>query len=225
MTRLPRRVVHTGIRRTLEGGDRIAAGRGRRSPLTTGDALLAGPTGRLYRRKMLTMFTPILMTFGGDDGATREVAEEIAAILREEQLETEVRPLHTISGLDGYGTVMLGAAIVDGQWDPNARAFLLAHRTELIALPVAVFATAPPNAGPEDMVSDRSELLEELAHLRWLHPIAADLFRGTGRQVRTTVGASHNGHGSPNGKAPGFDLDAVRTWARWVARVLQPAMR
>lgn len=171
------------------------------------------------------MFTPILMTFGGDDGATRGVAEEIAAILREEELETEVRPLHTVSSLEGYGTVMLGAPIDDGQWNAGAREFLRAHRAELIALPVAVFATAPPSAGPEDMVNDRGELLEELAQLRWLHPIAADLFRGTARPVMATAGASRNGYGSPNGKAQGFDVDAVRTWARWVARVLQPAAR
>lgn len=172
---------------------------------------------------MLTMFTPILMTFGGEDGATRSVAEEIAAILREEELETEVRPLHTVSRLEGYGTVMLGAPIANGHWDAGARDFLTTHRTELIALPVAVFATAPPSADPEDMVNDRGELLEELAQLRWLHPIAADLFRGTRRP--TAVGRSANGHGSPNGKAHAFDVDAVRTWARWVARVLQPAPR
>ena len=169
------------------------------------------------------MFTPILMTFGGDDDATREVAEEIAAILREEELETEVRPLRTVSRLEGYGTVMLGAPIADGRWDAGARDFLTTHRTELIALPVAVFATATPSADPEDMVNDRGELLEELAQLRWLHPIAADLFRKAGRPAGMTV--STNGNGSRNGSSPGFDLEAVRTWARWVARVLQPAMR
>lgn len=169
---------------------------------------------------MLTMFTPILMTFGGDNDVTREVAEEIAATLREELLETEVVPLHAVSGLEGYGTVMLGAPMTDSGWDEDARAFLLQHRTELIALPVAVFATAPPSVDPEDMASDRGELLEELAQLRWLHPIAADLFR---RGLRPA--ASTNGHGSPNGAARGFDVDAVRTWARWVARVLHPVTR
>lgn len=174
---------------------------------------------------MLTMFTPILMTFGGANDATREVAEEIAAILREELLETELRPLHSVSGLTGYGTVMLGAPITDGHWDEDARAFLIAHRTELIALPVAVFATAPPSVDPEDMASNRGELLEELAQLRWLHPIAADLFREAKRPVASPVGTSTNGHGSPNGVAHAFDVDAVRTWARWVARVLHPVTR
>jgi menaquinone-dependent protoporphyrinogen IX oxidase len=177
------------------------------------------------------MFTPILMTFAGDGDAPREVAEEIAAILREELLETEVQPLQLVSGLEGYGTVMLGAPIADGHWDAEARAFLVAHRRELVALPVAVFATAPPGAEPEDMATDRGELLEELAQLRWLHPIAADLFRETREpsvtKAATPVGVSANGHGSPNGSvaAPGFDVDAVRTWARWVARVLQPVTR
>ena len=169
---------------------------------------------------MLTMFTPILMTFGDDNDVTREVAEEIAATLREELLETEVRPLHAVSGLEGYGTVVLGAPMTGGRWDDDARAFLLQHRTELIALPVAVFATSPPSVDPEDMASDRGELLEELSQLRWLHPIAADMFRRRGQPA-----ASTNGHGSPNGSAQAFDVDAVRTWARWVARVLHPVSR
>lgn len=170
------------------------------------------------------MFTPILMAFAGDGDVTREVAEEIAAILREEMLETEVRPLHLVSGLEGFGTVMLGAPITDGHWDAPAHEFLMAHRRELIALPVAVFATAPPSVDPEDMASDRGELLEELAQLRWLHPIAADLFREARRPAAVV---SANGHGSLNGSvaAAAFDVDAVRTWARWVARVLQPAIR
>lgn len=169
---------------------------------------------------MLTMFTPILMAFGGDNDVTREVAEEIAATLREELLETDVRPLRTVSGLEGYGTVMLGAPMLDGRWDDDAREFLVRHRTELIALPVAVFAMAPPSVDPEDMASDRGELLEELAQLRWLHPIAANLFRAASRPE-----ASVNGHGSPNGSARAFDVDAVRTWARWVATVLHPVTR
>lgn len=160
-----------------------------------------------------TMFTPILMTFGGDDLATRQVAETIAATFRAEGLATEVRPLDTVATLDGFGMVVVGGPFDGSRWDDAARAFLVANRAALIAMPVAVFATGTGLDGPDGEVCNREGLLEELAQLRWLHPIAADMFcMGTRRGL-----AASNGHGVPP------DQEAAQRWARLVAQVLLPA--
>jgi hypothetical protein len=180
----------------------------------------------MSRLDMAMTFTPILIVVPGDSVATREVAGAIAEVFRDEGLAAELRTLEELHGLNGYGTVVLGAPFEGSQWSEEARAFLLAHRDALIALPVAIFATAPPVDGAEDMATSRSELLEELAHLRWLHPIGADLFLAMERPALARPAsrvASLNGFSG--GAMSAFDAEAVRTWARWVATVLQPSAR
>lgn len=180
----------------------------------------------MSRLDMAMTFTPILIVVPADAVATREVAGEIADVFRDEGLAAELRTLQDLAGLNGYGTVVLGAPFEGSQWSDEARAFLLAHRDGLIALPVAIFATAPPVDGTADAATSRSELLEELAHLRWLHPIGADLFLAMERPASARAGsrlASLNGFSG--GSRAAFDADAVRTWARWVATVLQPSAR
>ncbi len=123
------------------------------------------------------MFTPILVLFAGDAAVTRRIAEEIAATLREEGLATEMRPLAAVRDLAGFGTVVLGAPFEAGRWAAEARAFLSAQKSALIQLPVAVFANATPGEPRAAVENDREELLNELAQIRWLHPIAAGMFR------------------------------------------------
>lgn len=167
------------------------------------------------------MFTPILVMFAGDAAVTQRIAEEIVATLREEGLATEMRPLAAVRDLAGFGTVVLGAPFEAGRWAAEARAFLSAQKSALIQLPVAVFANAAPGDPPATVENDREELLNELAQIRWLHPIAAGLFRTA---VPTRHGMERsNGHAtSLNGSAVP-DLKEIKTWAQLVAHVLSPA--
>lgn len=170
------------------------------------------------------MFTPVLLTFAGDAAVTRRIAEEIAATLQEEGLATEMLPLSAVTDLAGFGTVVVGGEIAGGRWAAAARAFLAAHRAALVQLPVAVFAIAPPGETGAPQANDREELLTELAQMRWLHPIAAGLFRTAAARPRARAGLDQpNGHGStPNGSVVP-DLDEIRRWAQLVAHVLSPA--
>lgn len=167
------------------------------------------------------MFTPILVLFAGGAGVTRRTAEEIAATLREEGLATEMRPLEAVPDLAGFGTVVLGAPFEAGRWGAEARAFLAAQKSALIQLPVAVFATVTAGETGAAVASDRDELLNELAQIRWLHPIAAGLFRTVAATRHGPERAS--GHTmSTNGSALP-DLKEIRAWAQLVAHVLTPA--
>lgn len=204
------------------------------------------------------MFTPILVAYPGSPdkphgnvhthsdvpspthahgpgvtGAIQSVAEEIALTLRTQGLETDVRDLGAISSLEPYRAVVLGAGFVAGAWQRAAREFMSCYREELIALPVAVFALAPSLPDPMDS-GGRRVLLEELAQYRWLHPIAAEVFRVDGALHATehpTEVALLNGssHGTPTGTV-GMKPDAgtaghedVLAWAHLVARLLIPA--
>lgn len=173
------------------------------------------------RGKKPRMFTPVLLTFAGDTAATRRIAEEIAGTLQEEGLATEILPISAVTDLRGFGTVVVGGEITGGRWAAAARAFLAAHRAALVQLPVAVFAIAPPEETGAPEAHDREELLNELAQMRWLHPIAAGLFR-TAARARAGLDQP-NGHGpAPNGSVMP-NLDEIRRWAQVVAHVLNPA--
>jgi menaquinone-dependent protoporphyrinogen IX oxidase len=181
------------------------------------------------------MFTPILMTFAGsddDDDAMRGVAISIATMLREEGLETDVRDLRIMTSLAPYRAVILGAPFSDGAWHGAARQFLGHFRDALIALPVAVFALGPEMPDPMDR-GGRRELLEELATYRWLHPIAAEMFREVTPALPVPLTAplpvvtgAVNGATAMERQAANarpIDHDEVRAWARLVARLLIPA--
>jgi hypothetical protein len=114
-----------------------------------------------------------------------------------------------------------------GTWQGAARQFMSRYRDALIALPVAVFALAPELPDPMDS-GGRRVLLEELAQYRWLHPIAAEVFRiedATPPHVRPAEAVTMNGarHGTRTGSVGAGSHDQVRSWAHLVARLLIPA--
>ncbi len=71
----------------------------------------------------------VLVTYTTRYGSTQEVAEAIASTLREHGLKVEVQPAPEVRTLEGYGAVVLGAALYAGQWHRDARSFLKRHRT------------------------------------------------------------------------------------------------
>lgn len=145
------------------------------------------------------MFSPILVAVAGGvaaDGATREVGQAVAGILREHGHEVDVLAMDEVVSLDGYRAVVIGALLVSGRWHRDARPFLLRHHQALVDRPVAVFACG--SDGPGEVGDGRHRLLEELAKYPWLHPIGAEMFVGMG------------------------DGDEIGAWAHAIARTLWP---
>jgi menaquinone-dependent protoporphyrinogen oxidase len=70
----------------------------------------------------------ILLTYATRFGSTQEVAETIAAVLRESNLEVDIRPMQEVKKLDGYDAVVLGAAIYNARWHPEAHQFCRSTR-------------------------------------------------------------------------------------------------
>ncbi|HEX6222753.1 MAG TPA: flavodoxin domain-containing protein [Acidimicrobiia bacterium] len=63
----------------------------------------------------------ILVSAGSRHGATLEIAEQIAAVLREWGNEVDVADPDQVTSLDGYDVVVLGSAVYAGHWVENAR--------------------------------------------------------------------------------------------------------
>jgi menaquinone-dependent protoporphyrinogen oxidase len=70
----------------------------------------------------------------------QEVAEAVAATLRECGFEVDIRPMREVHTLEGYSAVVLGAPLIMSHWRKDALRFLSRHREALVERPVAVFA-------------------------------------------------------------------------------------
>ena len=159
-------------------------------------------------------FTPILIAFPETDKNARRVAGQIASTLREESLETELHGLGSLPALARFGAVVIGATFDGGEWQAAAGQFLAQNRARLILLPVAVYAL--DIRGAHHHPHDRHELLQELSRYRWLHPIAAEVFRTGVPRVPS------NGKLRANAQRMTFDAGAVQSWAHLVAQLLTP---
>jgi menaquinone-dependent protoporphyrinogen oxidase len=120
----------------------------------------------------------ILVGYATKYGSTQEVAEAVAAALREAGLEVDCQPARQVRSLDGYGAVVLGAPLSMFRWHKDAHNFLARHRAALTARPVAVFALGPLEDKEKDWQNVRDNLDKELAKYPWFKPVAVQIFGG-----------------------------------------------
>jgi len=124
------------------------------------------------------MRKPILVVYATKHESTHEVAETLAARMRERGREVDVRPAAEVGTLKPYGAVVLGGALYTGRWHRDARRFLARHRAELASLPIAVFAMGPLEMTPTDVAGSRRQLDHALAKEHDLEPVAVTVFGG-----------------------------------------------
>jgi len=66
----------------------------------------------------------VLVAYASAHGSTRSVAENVGRSLSARHQVT-TRPVAEIIGLDSYDAIVLGSAVHDGAWLPEAREFVL----------------------------------------------------------------------------------------------------
>ncbi len=159
------------------------------------------------------MSDSILIAYATRYGSTQEVAEKVAATLREGGLSVDVQPVKQVRTLDGYRAVVVGAPLYMFDWLKEARDFISRHRAALATRPVAVFALGPTEDKQEDWTETRKQLDKVLSKFPWLSPVAVELFGGKFDPTRLTF---------PYNLVPGLkrmpvndirDWDAIRAWA------------
>jgi menaquinone-dependent protoporphyrinogen oxidase len=107
-----------------------------------------------------------LVTFASKYGATKEIAERIAEVLRQAELQTDVYPVDGIRDIKPYKAVILGSAVYVGKWRKDAVEFLQTHEKVLADRPVWLFSSGPTGNG------DPVELVEGKRLPAALQPIA-----------------------------------------------------
>ena len=158
----------------------------------------------------------ILLAYASRYGSTQEVAESIAAELRQGGLEVELQPVQEVKTLDSYDAVVLGAAIYNARWHPDAHQFLSGHQEALWKRPLAIFALGPLSTGEAAMQRSRRQLDKELQKYPRLEPLAIEMFVGKMDPAKLgffdrlmTPASDHR------------DWQAIRLWAKALSERLE----
>jgi len=120
----------------------------------------------------------VLVAYASRYGSTQEVAETIASVLGEAGLLANLKPVQQVQELDGYDAVVLGAALYNARWNPDAHQFLAKYQSVLKQRPIAIFTLGPLNSSSAAMQNSQRQLNKELAKYSWLKPFALEVFAG-----------------------------------------------
>jgi menaquinone-dependent protoporphyrinogen oxidase len=167
----------------------------------------------------------ILLAYATRYGSTQEVAETVAAALRDVGLIVDLQPMQEVRTLDHYDAVVLGAAIYNARWHPDAHQFLSQHQEALSQRPAVIFALGPLSASEAARRNSRRQLDSELAKYPWLKPVAVEVFAGKYDPSKPGLGFFERFLPARDHR----DWNAIRAWAKALStqlqldRALQPA--
>jgi menaquinone-dependent protoporphyrinogen oxidase len=160
----------------------------------------------------------VLVTVASKHGATGEMGEVIAGVLRDAGLDVTTAAPQDVRSLDGHDAVVLGSAVYAGRWIDHARAFAQRHHEALRARPVWLFSSGPVGTplAPLEESPDGSRLERELGarmHRTFPGRIDPAMLGWVERTITRMVKA-------PDGDFR--DWEAVRAWADEIATALRP---
>lgn len=171
------------------------------------------------------MESKVLIAYATTHGSTQEIAETVAAVLREGGQNVDLQPARQARSLAGYSAVVLGAPLYMFRLHKDATRFLARHRQALSGgLPVAVFAGGPfGEPKPAELLEIHKSVERELAKFPWLTPAAVEIMGGKFDPDRLRF---------PYNLIPALkqmpasdlrDWDAIRAWAKSLPVLFQPA--
>jgi menaquinone-dependent protoporphyrinogen oxidase len=178
----------------------------------------------------------ILVAYASRHGATKGIAERIAATLERTGLEVTLQPVKSAGPVEGYDAFVIGSAAYMGGWLGEATSFVRRHRDLLAGRPVWLFSSGPVGTETVD-AKGRDQLTAS-------EPKEFAEFAGTiqPRGQRVFFGA-YDPDAAPAGVAEGLmsrfmrvmpavrqalpagdfrDWPAIEAWAEAIARELQP---
>lgn len=153
----------------------------------------------------------VLVAYATKLGSTREIAEAIGQVLRDDGLDVEVASARSVQDLARFDAVILGSALYAAHWRRDANRFVTRHLSQLQQRPVWLFSS-----GPLDRSADWGRLPVAPAVALTTEPIGARDHRTFGGRllsdapVDPQVPATH-----PIGDFR--DWDAIRAWARRIS--------
>lgn len=164
------------------------------------------------------MNNKILVTYASRSGSTMEVAEAVGKTLSEDRVDVDVIPMQDVKDLAPYRAVIVGSAIRQAKWLPEAVQFIRTHQEALRHKPLAMFTVCITLAMSNSDLY-RSAVAGWTAPIRaMVRPLSEGLFAGIldfkklpfnwdTLKLRATVAAGIFPRGDKR------DWTAVRAWA------------
>ena len=84
----------------------------------------------------------VLVAYASAHGSTRGIAERVATGLESRGIEVALRPVDDVATVEAYDAFVIGSAIHDGKWLPEAVAFTTRQATTLDARPLWLFSVS-----------------------------------------------------------------------------------
>jgi menaquinone-dependent protoporphyrinogen oxidase len=124
------------------------------------------------------MAAHILVAYTSRKGSTAEIALAVAKELEKSGASVTVSDMTTVSSLEGYKAVVIGAPVYTGKVARDVAIFARRHRDSLSHVPVAGFVTgiAPVYPKTGDIAVFTEQLAEALAPAK---PVAVTMFAGS----------------------------------------------
>jgi menaquinone-dependent protoporphyrinogen oxidase len=107
----------------------------------------------------------VLVSAASKYGATSEIGEAIAGVLRARGLDVTVAQPDDVRNIDWYDAIVLGSAVYMGQWLKPAKRLVARHREELASRTVWLFSSGPIGdpAMPKDEAVDIGDMVRVTA--------------------------------------------------------------
>ncbi|MEU5715863.1 flavodoxin domain-containing protein [Streptomyces sp. NPDC020403] len=166
----------------------------------------------------------VLVAFAGVHGSTRSIAEHIAGRLEERgRVRTDVLPVEAVGDPGAYDMFVVGSAVHDMAWLPEARTFVLREAELLERRDLWLFSVGMPGAlrGPwkalisqesDHVVGDLIERLRPRDHRLFSGVIAPEHLSTTGRMRLRAMGLRYGDY---------RDWPSVDAWAEEIGRVVR----
>jgi menaquinone-dependent protoporphyrinogen oxidase len=123
----------------------------------------------------------VLVAYDTIHGSTAEVAEKIGTDLCARGFEVDIRFVGNVTSIADYDAVILGSAIYEFRWLPDAMAFLKNNQAALSSMPVAYFIVGAAlfKDTPENRDADKKSFIDPvLAEYPDIQPLSIGLFGG-----------------------------------------------
>jgi menaquinone-dependent protoporphyrinogen oxidase len=112
-------------------------------------------------REEATMADKVLVAYGTKYGATAEIAERIAEVLRADGLDVDLVRARRVRSMEPYGRVVIGSAVYMARWRSDALRLLRRQKRLLRERDVWLFSSGPVG---EDAAKQKDE------GGRWVRP-------------------------------------------------------
>lgn len=168
------------------------------------------------------MSSQMLIAYASKYGATQEIAEKIADVLRESGLSVDVLPAEEVNVINTYRGVVFGSAVYAGQWRKEAVELLESTERALAERPVWLFSSGPTGEGAATQLTKgwRFPTAQQSIADR-IKPRDIALFHGDLDPQKLNFGEKLiiKGVRAPTGDFR--DWEAIRAWAKEIAQVMQ----